>query len=52
MSSGGDRGIHYDHRLIVGALRHRDEDEAEQVLARHIRRSRLELARHAEVFDG
>lgn len=51
MSSVGDRGIHYDHRLIVGALRHRDGDEAEQVLARHIRRSRLELVRHAEVFE-
>lgn len=49
--SDGDRSVHHDHHLIVTALRHRDEDEAEQVLARHIRRSRLELARHPEVFS-
>lgn len=46
----GDSSVHHDHHLIVGALRRRDADEAEQVLARHIRRSRLELSRHPEVF--
>lgn len=46
----GDRSVHYDHHLIVGALRRRDADEAERVLASHIRRSRLELTRHPEVF--
>ncbi|MFK4805084.1 GntR family transcriptional regulator [Microbacterium sp. ZW CA_36] len=45
-----DRSVHYDHHLIVNAIRLSDADEAEQVLARHIRRSRLELARHPEVF--
>lgn len=48
--SGGDHSAHYDHFLIVNALRRQDADEAEQVLARHIRRSRLELDRHREVF--
>ncbi len=48
----GDRSVHHDHQLIVNALRHRDSQEAEQVLARHIRRSRLELDRHSEVFDA
>lgn len=46
-----DRSVHHDHHLIVGALRRRDADEAERVLAGHIRRSRLELARHPEVFE-
>lgn len=48
--SDGDRSVHHDHHLIVNALRHRDEDDAERVLAGHIRRSRLELGRHPEVF--
>lgn len=45
-----DRSVHHDHHLIVNAIRNRDAEEAEQVLARHIRRSRLELSRHPEVF--
>lgn len=48
----GDRSVHHDHHLIVNAVRHRDAEEAEQVLARHIRRSRLELDRHPELFDA
>lgn len=47
----GDRSVHHDHHLIVNAIRMGDADEAEHVLARHIRRSRLELSRHPEVFD-
>jgi DNA-binding GntR family transcriptional regulator len=47
----GDRSVHHDHHLIVTALRRRDAEEAEQVLARHIRRSRLELGRHPELFE-
>lgn len=47
----GDRSVHYDHHLIVNALRRRDADEAEQALSRHIRRSRLELLRHPELFE-
>ncbi len=46
----GDRSAHHDHHLIVGALRRRDADEAERVLAGHIRRTRLELERHPDVF--
>ena len=45
-----DRSVHFDHHLIVNAIRLGDGDEAEQVLSRHIRRSRLELSRHPEVF--
>ncbi|WP_100812112.1 GntR family transcriptional regulator [Microbacterium sp. BR1] len=47
----GDSSVHHDHQLLVGALRRRDADDAELLLARHIRRSRLELSRHPEVFD-
>jgi DNA-binding GntR family transcriptional regulator len=46
-----NRSLHHDHHLIVDAIQHGDADEAEHVLARHIRRSRLELSRHPEVFD-
>ena len=46
----GDRSAHHDHHLLVAALRRRDADEAERVLAGHIRRTRLELERHPEVF--
>jgi len=49
--SEGDRSVHHDHQLLVGALRRRDGDDAEMLLAQHIRRSRLELSRHPEVFD-
>lgn len=48
----GDRSVHHDHHLIVNALRRRDADEAEQALSRHIRRSRLELVRHPELFES
>lgn len=46
----GDRVVHYDHHLIVWALRRGDADEAERTLSGHIRRTRLQLARHPEVF--
>jgi DNA-binding GntR family transcriptional regulator len=48
--SEGDRSVHHEHHLLVAAIRRRDADEAERVLAGHIRRTRLELARHPEVF--
>lgn len=47
----GDHSVHHDHHLIVNAIRLGDAEEAELVLARHIRRSRIELSRHAEVFQ-
>jgi len=51
-TSGRDLRVHYDHHLIVGALRDRDADGAEQALGTHIRRSRLQLMRHPELFAG
>ena len=46
-----DRAVHYEHHLIVHAIERRDVDEAERVLFGHIRRTRLELARHPELFE-
>ncbi|MES2095068.1 MAG: GntR family transcriptional regulator [Actinomycetota bacterium] len=46
----GNRAVHYEHQLLVGALRRGDSEDAERVLAGHIRRTRLELGRHPELF--
>lgn len=48
--SSGDVYVHYDHHLLVDALRRDDADEAERVLAAHIRRTRHSLAPHPELF--
>ncbi len=42
---------HTDHRLLFDALERRDPVDAESVLRMHIRRTRLTLARHREMFD-
>lgn len=47
-----DDSVHYDHQLLVASLRNRDAEDAERVLAGHIRRTRLALARHPEIFDA
>ena len=47
-----DDSVHYDHQLLVAALRNRDPEDAARVLAGHIRRTRLALARHPEIFDA
>jgi DNA-binding GntR family transcriptional regulator len=41
---------HLEHRLLLDCLRRRDPDDAECVLLMHIRRTRLELGRHPEIF--
>src|SRR5690554_690601 len=46
-----DRAVHLEHLLIVHAIEQQDADEAERVLFGHIRRTRLGLARHPEVFE-
>lgn len=45
-----DGSAHHDHRLLVAALRRGDAEEAAHVLERHIRRTRIELERHPEIF--
>jgi len=42
--------VHSEHHMLVTALRDGDLDLAEQVVALHIRRTRLHLERHPEVF--
>lgn len=41
---------HYEHALLVAAMKRRDGVEAERILGGHIRRTRLELERHRELF--
>jgi DNA-binding GntR family transcriptional regulator len=48
----GVRGwvINAEHRLLIQSLHDRDADEAERILELHIRRTRIELRSHPEVF--
>jgi DNA-binding GntR family transcriptional regulator len=41
---------HLEHRLLLDSLRRQDADDAERVLVTHIRRTRLELQKHPEIF--
>ena len=43
---------HLEHELLVEALERRDPEDAERILHGHIRRTRLELERHPEVFEA
>ncbi len=45
------RIAHEEHHLMVAALRDADTEEAERVLAGHIRRTRRQLAKNPHVFD-
>ncbi|HEX3779805.1 MAG TPA: GntR family transcriptional regulator [Pseudonocardiaceae bacterium] len=49
----GDRRrwiINAEHRLLIEALREGDHASAESILELHIRRTRVELVKHPEVF--
>jgi DNA-binding GntR family transcriptional regulator len=46
-----NRILHDEHHMLVAAIRENDPDEAERVLFGHIRRTRLQLTRHPEVFS-
>ncbi|MFC0541295.1 GntR family transcriptional regulator [Kutzneria chonburiensis] len=43
--------INGEHRLLIQALRDRDHTSAERILGLHIRRTRVELAKHPELFS-
>ncbi|GAA3734348.1 GntR family transcriptional regulator [Leifsonia bigeumensis] len=45
------RIVHDEHHLLTTTLRDGDADGAEHVLEAHIRRTRLQLAQHPEVFE-
>jgi DNA-binding GntR family transcriptional regulator len=42
---------HVEHRLLLDALERRDSDDAARLLTTHIRRTRLTLGEHVELFD-
>jgi DNA-binding GntR family transcriptional regulator len=42
--------VNAEHRLLLDAVERRDEVDAGRFLAGHIRRTRIELGRHPEVF--
>lgn len=44
--------VNAEHRLLLDAIERRDTVDAERYLGGHIRRTRIELQRHPEVFDG
>jgi DNA-binding GntR family transcriptional regulator len=44
--------INAEHRLLLDAVQRRDTVDAEHYLGGHIRRTRVELARHPEVFEA
>jgi DNA-binding GntR family transcriptional regulator len=46
------RVIHDEHHLITTTLRDGDTLGAERVLEGHIRRTRLQLVKHPEVFSA
>jgi DNA-binding GntR family transcriptional regulator len=50
LGTNGNRALHYEHQLLVGALRRGDSEDAERVLLGHIRRTRLELLNHPGLF--
>ncbi|MGW6460302.1 GntR family transcriptional regulator [Streptomyces sp. NPDC055078] len=47
----GSAVVHDEHRMLVRALREGDDDQASLVIRGHIRRTRLALAQHPELFD-
>jgi DNA-binding GntR family transcriptional regulator len=40
-----------EHRLLLDCIGRGDADDAERVLVMHIRRTRLELSKHPEIFS-
>jgi DNA-binding GntR family transcriptional regulator len=55
VSTGGARRmwvVNAEHRLLLDAIERRDVVDAERYLSGHIRRTRIELGRHPEIFGG
>lgn len=48
----GLRVNHLEHTLMIDSFRKRDAEEAERLMHSHLRRTRLELIRHPEIFDA
>jgi DNA-binding GntR family transcriptional regulator len=43
--------VNAEHNLLLDAIRRRDAVDAERYLSGHIRRTRIELSQHPEVFE-
>jgi DNA-binding GntR family transcriptional regulator len=43
--------VNAEHRLLLDAIERRDETDAGRFLAGHIRRTRIELRRHPDLFE-
>jgi len=52
MASTSFKPAHYEHHLLLASIIKRDVDDAERILFGHIRRTRLELAQHPDVFNS
>ena len=53
MNLRGEEGrpvVNAEHRLLVDAIGRRDPVDAERILCGHIRRTRIELSHHPEIF--
>jgi DNA-binding GntR family transcriptional regulator len=50
LATNGFKTAHYEHHLLLAAITRGDTEDAERILYGHIRRTRLELAKHPEVF--
>ena len=44
--------VNAEHRLLLDAIARRDEVDCERFLAGHIRRTRIQLAQHPEIFKS
>jgi DNA-binding GntR family transcriptional regulator len=49
-SGPGLEVTHMEHHLLVDCIRRADAEDAERVLVTHIRRTRIELGKHPEIF--
>jgi len=52
MAATSFKPAHYEHQLLLTSIIKRDSDDAERILFGHIRRTRLELAQHPDVFNS
>ncbi|NCV82465.1 MAG: FCD domain-containing protein, partial [Actinobacteria bacterium] len=52
MASTSFKPAHYEHHLLLTSIIKGDLDDAERILFGHIRRTRLELAKHPDVFNS
>lgn len=50
VGKAGMTAVHHEHRLILEALKRHDGEQAGLILYGHIRRTRLQLEQHTEMF--